>query len=186
MSQPILKGTDTMRSTKWLAALVAASAIAVAVAGCGSTTVETQTVQTPAAHHHPRQAAGGMTKAQADHVYLADVAPYNTAVLSMFKEFQHDDASTTTSIAAGQVKPAIAAIQTTDGRLDDLADQYRPAAADIRAMVNSDAGLLGDLVSINTVDGFNVDTWGQQVLRDVSQGHAAANMVRSDLGLPQS
>jgi len=114
-----------------------------------------------ASTHHPK----GITQAQAAKQYLADVAPAN-------------------ALPKSTKPPAYAAAVD---KLDTLLlNQQWPSAtrADIRALVVADAAVVRDYnasPSSNILTGSGLNATTQ---KDVEADTTAANIVRSDLGLP--
>jgi hypothetical protein len=123
-----------------------------------------------------------MTKAQAGKQYLALAAPLNAAVNAFQASTQY---STTGPEVATKAKPVIGALNTADAALLDLAQKYPAGAPDLKALVKPDSGLIADLTDVAQINALSQSTWVQQLTQDASQERADANIVRSDLGLPQ-
>ena len=125
-----------------------------------------------------------MTKPQAGQAYLAAVGPYNEA----WDRFEKQAAGWTDSTTANEVQaaadPVVKAARGYQAEVLALAKSYPPATADLKALVNAAGPFIADLASASTLNARNVNSWVRQAARDASNANAAANIVRSDLGLP--
>jgi hypothetical protein len=170
------------------AAPAIATALAVAVAGCGGSTktvtAPAPATQAPAATATPSATASAMTKEQAAHAYLTAVAPADAIGKAFFAKAKAWPDSTSGSQAASDAKPYVQAITDLRTKLLDLAKAYPAAATDLKAMVNANAPVQGDLAGLANVDGLSESSWGQQFATDASKMSSAIDIVRSDLGLP--
>ena len=114
-----------------------------------------------ASTHHPK----GITQAQAAKQYLADVAPSN-------------------ALPQSTKPPAYAAAVD---KLDTLLLSQRwPSGtrADIRALVAADAAVVGDYSAFPSSNIFKGSDLNATTQKDLEAETTAANIVRSDLGLP--
>ncbi len=114
-----------------------------------------------ASTHHPK----GITQAQAAKQYLADVAPAN-------------------ALPQSTKPPAYAAAVE---KLDSLLLSQRwPSGtrADIRALVVADAAVVGDYNAFPSSNILNGSALNPTTQKDLEADTTAANIVRSDLGLP--
>jgi hypothetical protein len=168
---------------KRIGCLLTAVTVALSIAACGSsqtkTVIETATGAGTSVRNitaaSSTTASTAMTKAQAAKLYLTDVAQANAALKKLESEVTRS-----TPEAQGQTdaKPVVTAYQTADEKLLDLAQQYPPAATDIKAMVTDDSAVVADYQDIAAPT-------NQQADQDIAKDQAAVNIVRSDLGLPQ-
>jgi hypothetical protein len=118
---------------------------------------------TALASTHPK----GITQAQAAKQYLADVALVN-------------------ALPQSTKPPAYAAAV---GKLDTMLLRQRwPSGvrADIRALVVADAALVGDYYAFPSSNILNGSALNATTQKDADADTTAANIVRSDLGLPPS
>lgn len=145
-------------------ASMASAALAVVVAGCGSSGTHSSTT-----------AHASITRARASHIYLADVAPANVLATRLGQQFT---STTSNTQLAQDAKPFVAAAQKVDRRFALLARQYPPAAAALKAEVKADELLISGFqhpAKLTTRD-----------LQDyISATQTAANAARARLGLPQ-
>lgn len=114
-----------------------------------------------ASTHYPK----GITQAQAAKQYLADVAPAN-------------------ALPQSTKPPAYAAAVDKFDTL--LLSQRWPSGtrADIRALVVADAAVVGDYSAFPSSNILNGSALNATTRKDVKADTTAANIVRSDLGLP--
>jgi hypothetical protein len=114
-----------------------------------------------ASTHHPK----GITQAQAAKQYLADVAPSN-------------------ALPQSTKPPAYAAAVDKFDTL--LLSQRWPAGtrADIRALAVADAAVVGDYNAFPSSSILNGSALNATTKKDLEADTTAANIVRSDLGLP--
>jgi hypothetical protein len=157
--------------------VMVAMLVSVVVAGCGEATKSAT------------QAGGtagttSVTKARAEGMYLASVAPVNTAGEAFQTVAKSWTSSTTASRAAAAVAPLATALTGFRTKLVALADAYPPAASDLRALMNADAQLIRDLASTKAPGAFSASSLTQRITDDNSKASKAADAVRSELGLP--
>lgn len=152
---------------------------ALGLAACGSSqvTTVTQTTQHTATAH-------GMSRAQAGRIYESDVAPAEAALTTFSTKASAWTDSTTGDQADADSQPVVAALDRLSGQLLSLAQQYPPAASDIKSQVKAYTPVEGDLATISSQSIFSAASWVQQFMTDVSNTKAASAIVLSDLGLP--
>lgn len=156
--------TGLYRATSFAAALTLSIILIPAIASAGS--------------------AKPIARKQAAAQYLRDVDPFNastskfSAALSKWGK-ANGTASQTTSF----VRPYVASFTLFDR---ELLRQRWPAKAsdDVRSLVLDDAACIGDLDALPSVSVLNASQWSAQISHDENVSGAAADFVRSDLGLP--
>jgi len=111
------------------------------------------------------------------------VNPVNAAISAFGTKANGWSNSTTSAQAEADAQPLISALQNLQNGL--LHDQW-PAAAgsDVKAVVQAIAPVIGDLEGLASVNLLNASSWQTTFQRDASSVETAANIVRSDLGLP--
>lgn len=164
-----------------IAFMIAASLSVASACSSSSTPGTSKITQAPPA---TTTSLSTTTKSQAASAYLAAVAPANSAANAFNAEVKTWTNSTTNAQAEADAQPVIAAFQAVQPKLLAIAASYPPAAVDLKAEVNAYAPLLGDLTSLGSVNLLNASSWVQQTDSDIAKASAAANIVRSDLGLP--
>lgn len=162
--------------------------VAVSIAACGSSSSATKTIvekgaSTSATHVHTSSTDAAMTKAQAAKTYLADVKAANAADTT----FGARAGNSTSAKQLGKLGAPLAQVfQATDSKLLALAQAYPPASADLKAQVNADAAVIADLQTLGTINALNESSAVQQFTTDGDKLDASSDIVRSDLGLPQT
>ena len=91
--------------------------------------------------------------------------------------------ATTNTQAEADARPAIAALQTLQTRLEAITFPAN-AVADVHALIAADGSLDGDLQALASVNLLNASSWNATFERDIASVSADANLVRHDLGLP--
>jgi hypothetical protein len=177
---PVLTGLCTIASIAGLAAC-----------GSSSTTTVTRTATSnrsgsaaTTTASSPSTTASTMTKAQAAQAYLSAVGPANAALKQFEKKAGGWNDSTTASEVQAAADPVVKAARQYQQGVIALARSYPPAAADLKALVTADAPFVADLSTASTLNALNASSWVQQLARDANNATTAANIVRSDLGLP--
>ena len=72
---------------------------------------------------------------------------------------------------------------TVDNGELQLAIRYPAASTDIKASVNADYRVRGDLRALDQVDGYTIDAWMENFQQDTSDVTAANAIVATDLGM---
>jgi hypothetical protein len=89
----------------------------------------------------------------------------------------------TVADVANAIKPLIAAAQTYETQVTDIA--WPPFdTADAHALVTAIASYVGVLQQVGNQNGLSVQSWETQASSSLSAERAAANILRHDLGLP--
>lgn len=122
-----------------------------------------------------------MTREQAGKRYLAAVAPLNAATAAYDAVVKTSPAPTAAGPSAFHLADALV---RADSQLLRLAQEYPPIAQDVRALIGADALTEGDLRSIVAQNASTLPTWTQHFAADNAKAATAANVVRTDLGLP--
>jgi hypothetical protein len=147
---------------------IGASALSLALAGCGGS------AKNPAT----------MTKQQAERAYLAAVAPANAAGAALAAKMQAYPGSAPGSQISAVARPVEQRLSALNGKLLGIASAYPPAAADLRALVTAYSPVIRDLRSTTGQHSTNALSWLQRLATDLTKTRTAAAVVRSDLGLP--
>ena len=164
------------------AAVVLAVVIAV-VATSNSGNKKATTTSTSAA---PTTVAT-MTKAQAATAYEEAGQPVNTAQFNFAGQMQKWTTATTPQQAQSQAQPLLAAVEAVQARLAEIADQYPPAAADLRADAAAAAQVRATLLTLSHLNAdVSVATFRQHYNDAIATLIGASNVVRADLGLPHT
>lgn len=126
-----------------------------------------------------------ITTKQAAVQYLADVKPYNVAWDKFGAAFEKWAKHTggTAAHTGTFANPMVAAISTFDHK---VLSQRWPANARsaIQTLVLDDAVLQGDLEGLPALNNLTLSSWAMSYRKDSTIDSAAADVVRSDLGLP--
>lgn len=115
--------------------------------------------------------------------YLKIIAPANTQIEAFNKKTNTYTENTTAEQVAKDAEPLAAAV---DKASTDLLHVDWPASIqpDVKAMVTAYGVLAGDLRSVGSQNILSIANWATQLGQDAGRARAAANIVRSDLGLP--
>jgi hypothetical protein len=174
-----------MRLQRGIVVLVAASAAT--FAGCGSsamTVPQATSVSTTSTQANTGTPSGALTKAQAARKYLAAIAQGNAVQNAFLEKANKWNDSTTDAEAEKDAQPLISALTDQRTSLLSIANSYQPAAADIKAVINDDASLIGDLENLATLKDPNTgQSLEHQIVSDLNKSSAASAIVRSDLGI---
>ncbi len=171
---------DTLRRTRSLG--VGALAVllgATVAAGCGgsshSAAATASATTTPTALSIAQQRAD----------YLSAVAVYNAAGSKFLRQFNSlPQSATATQLAAISV-PLANALQTTDTRL--LAIPFTgQTRTDVDTLARDSAAVIGVLDTASGVTADTADQWDQGFVADFTKTHTDADIIRTDLGLPQA
>lgn len=161
---------------------------ALTLAACGSTaakaTTKTTTAKTTTTKAPAAKKTAAMSKATAAAIYLKDVAPMNAALTTLSAEGKTWTNSTPESTLSAAINPTVAAFNTGETKLNELATQYPAAAANLHALTNAASSLGAVLLSATQQNVFSLSSWSTQLAQaDATVGNEA-NIVRSQLGLP--
>jgi hypothetical protein len=153
------------------------------MAGCGSA----QQTQSPTrVEDTTTTAAAGAPKTdlrEFAQIYLRITDPANAAADRFEKNRAAYTDETTVAEIAADVKPLAEEYEKADNAL--LRVSWPPTvAADIKALVAANVPLISDMTSLGDQDALALSTWSNQVRQDIAKAHAAAMIVRADLGLP--
>jgi hypothetical protein len=165
-----------MRNTVIAAALAGTAVLTLAACGSGHSTARSS-ASVPAAATAPTPTAAPAVNYGAE--YLAIVTPVNTAGDTFVAKWNALPGTATTAQQDAVLTPILTALQTADGKL--AAIQWPTnAEADVKAMIVADGAVQGDLM--------NLEGGGSSApfVTDLGKAHAASEVVRGDLGLPQS
>lgn len=121
-----------------------------------------------------------MSVAAQGQAYLAAVKPLNDAVDAFNRALSTD---TTQAHIAEAAKPLIAAYRRQDEVLARIAFTG-PAATDVRSLIAADNQVASDLAAVDQQTAFSVQTFMNDLRRDLAAGSSAVTLIRADLGLP--
>lgn len=131
----------------------------------------------------PKHPSSTITVKAAGRQYLALVNPVNTTIATFVSQANGWSDSTTDAQAEADAQPVIKDLQNLQTGL--LRDRWPSVARnDIKALVQSIAPLVGDLEGLASLNLLSASSWETTFERDASSTGTAANIVRSDLGLP--
>jgi hypothetical protein len=157
---------------------------AAAAAATSSPTTHAPATTAPTSTTKPTPAPT-ITVKTAGQQYVNLVNPVNAAISAFRTKANGWSNSTTSAQAEADAQPLISALQNLQNGL--LHDQW-PAAAgtDVKAVVQAIAPVTGDLEGLASVNLLNASSWSTTFQRDEASMGTAANVVRSDLGLPSA
>ncbi len=159
--------------------------LALVASACSSTPSASKALTTtPATAGSTSTTSTTLTKAQAAQRYLAIATPVNNAAATLQTQANGWTNSTTNVEMAADAHPVIQAITEAIPSLLKLAQDYPPAANDLKALVLAVSAVSGDLNGLADLNELNLSTWESQFKHDESIESAATATVRSDLGLP--
>jgi hypothetical protein len=124
-----------------------------------------------------------MSEGTAAATFLKDVAPMDQALLTFVSEAKTWTNTTPESTVSPVINPTVAALNTGEAKLNELATQYPAAAANLRALTGAASSFGTVLLSATQQSGFNITSWLTQLAQaDATLGNDASK-VRSQLGV---
>jgi hypothetical protein len=146
---------------------------------CGAVTAGTAGAATHRSTHHSKLIGKKAARKQ----YLALIGPSKAASAAFGHEAEGWSDTTTDAEALSDAQPLIASIMKLNQGLQD--DRWPSnAQADIKALIQADDPLIGDLRSLATLRRSDASAWVATFKRDGAGLAVAAGSVRQDLGLP--
>jgi hypothetical protein len=141
-------------------------------------------IPTLAAQAAEKYSARVITTKQASRQYLADVAPFTEArsvYAAAFAEWHRDKVPPSQSTAF--VHPFVAACGALEHKLHSQKWPHG-ARSDVGALATTVSLVANDVGKLPSVDALTASAWASSLERASAASTAAANKVRSDLGLP--
>jgi hypothetical protein len=150
--------------------------------GSSADTTETTPATTSTRETAPSRSTE-LTRKEAADKYLEILGPANAALAKWQKQAQSYTDDTTAEEIGKDTAPVAAALDDASAAL--LRVQWPSSVApDVKELVRAHGPLAGDFRSVSSQTIFSVQNWITQLQQDAGKAHAAANIVRSDLGLP--
>jgi len=168
-------------SISWRTSLVLVPALLAACvpAGCGSNDAGVYTAR-PVKHTEPPMSRAALARA-----YLFITGPANDALSKFRTKASGWGDSTTGTQAAKDAAPAVAALRRADSQLLRL-DWGPSMNPEVRTLVTAHGAVIRDLGSLRALKSLAPGPWLNRLVDDSSKASAAAQVLRKDLGLPQS
>lgn len=163
---------------------VAISGIGLAACSSGSASPPV-TVQRTTTTETAAPTTTTLSTAQYAAKYLAIVNPANAAVSTMDTQIQALPSSATAAQISPIVAPAAAAMNTAISQLSAV-QWPGQTETDMRTLITDEGPVVGDLTALESVNGLTVSSVVAKLSEDAGTAKSAADIVHSDLGLPQS